>query len=389
MKITVCGYMIRHPVAGSMLAYFNYLLGLHRLGHQVCYLEESGWPNSCYNPENKSYGNDPAAGISKVVRLLGSHDLNIPFYYIDQRTIYSKTANSDWDEIRQVLSDCDLLINLGGVCDLAEFSLCRRRALVDMDPLFTQIGAFGFSNALHDYNRHFSYGINIGQPGCTIPAGSIQWHPTVPPVVTQMWQESEVAIGSEAILKELGGSFSTLANWSAYGSVTHEGIHYGQKNEEFLKIIEFPGKTSQPFVLALSGADPEVRESLRRCGWHLFDGGEISASLRRYQSFIVGSRGEFSVAKNAYVQTRSGWFSDRSVCYLAAGRPVVLQDTGFTQWLPRQAGVLAFSSMKEAQHCIDAVNADYNEHCRGALEVARTVFDYKIVLPRMLETACG
>jgi hypothetical protein len=391
MNIVVCGYMIRHPLSGNILAYLHYLIGLQRLGHAVFYLEESGWPASCYDPLQNAYSDSPIVGMEKVGDVFDYFESKIPIYFIARsgRRIFSSVEGTDWGEVKRMLSNADLLINLGGVCFLPEFALCRRRVLIDMDPFFTQTGHFGFKDHMRDYHRHFSYGVNIGQSCCTIPTGGIDWVPTVPPVVMDMWAKPGCSTQKQALRQAVDGCWSTIANWNAYGSVTFSGAHYGQKDGEFLKLLELPLKTSQKFLLALSGAGPEVLDRMNRFGWCVHDGGEVSADLCKYMAFVTGSRGEFSVAKQAYVKTRSGWFSDRSVCYLAAGRPVILQNTGFTQWLAPQAGVMAFSTMDEAIACIDEVNKNYNEHCQGAVEVAQRRFDYRAVLTRLLEIACG
>jgi hypothetical protein len=244
--------------------------------------------------------------------------------------------------------------------------------------MFTQAGQFG-SKLLNDYHVHFSYGTNVGRPGCTIPVRGIGWKPTVPPVVPELWQGAGPP--DDAPL-------TTVANWGAYGGVTYEGEHYGQKDEEFLRLIDLPRRTSQKLELALSGADQSVHDRLCEAGWATRDAGqEVSTDIATYRRYLFASRGEFSAAKHAYVKTHSGWFSDRSVCYLAAGLPVVLQDTGFSDWLPTGRGVLAFSTVDEAADCIARLNADYAGHRRAAREIAGQVFDYRVVLPKLLDTA--
>lgn len=382
-RIVVCGYMIRHPLAGNLLAYFHYLLGLHRLGHEVVYLEESGWTGSCYNPINRNYNDDPHFGFHIVQTLINTYGVNATVCYVnrDTGTVYG----ADWKELERMLSTADLLLNIGGVCWLPEFLLCKRRLLIDMDPFFTQIGTFA-AEGRNDYHVYFSYGVNIGQPNCRIPSDGIEWLPTLPPVVPEIWGSSTIAAIENQDIDHADAAFTTIANWNAYGGVTYQGEHYGQKNEEFMRLLELPSHCSpQKLELAVSGRDTETK-SLQKAGWLVRNGGVISADISTYRNYITGSRGEFSVAKHAYVKTRSGWFSDRSVCYLAAGRPAILQDTGFSDWLPTGWGVLAFSSLESAVDCIQRVNADYPAHCLAALELAQT-FSYKVVLPRLLEMA--
>lgn len=377
-RIVVTGYMLRHPVAGNVLAFFHYVLGLTRLGHEVCYVEESGWPYSCYDPESGLWQDFPHTGLRVVRRLMNDHGLKVPVCYVNRDT--GDTDGAVWADLKRMLSSADLLLNIGGVCWLDEFRLCQRRALIDLDPLFTQMKQFG-SKLLHDYHMHFSYGTNIGRPDCLIPDNGLRWRPTVPPVVPELWP---------AATPGAGAPFTTIANWSAYGGIEHDGESYGQKDEEFMRLLPLPARTSQALELAISGADDTVRSTLRQAGWSVKDAGqEVSVDLPTYRRYILQSGGEFSVAKNAYVKTRSGWFSDRSVCYLAAGLPVILQDTGYSDWLPAGRGVLAFSSLEEAAECIARVNADYEGHRRAARQIAAQAFDYRVVLPRLLEVALG
>jgi hypothetical protein len=374
-RIVVSGYMVRHPVAGNLLAFFHYVLGLWRLGHEVVYLEESGWPYSCYDPETRRWVDHPEGGLRVVGELLSSHGASVPLVYVNRET--GRISGGGSEDVARLLSEADLLLNIGGVCWLPEFLLCGRRALIDMDPLFTQVERFG-AKALGDYHVHFSYGANLGRPGCTVPTLGIDWRPAVPPVVADLWEGAE---------PPADGRFTTIGNWGSYGGVTYEGEYYGQKDEEFLRLIDLPLRTPARLELALSGGQ-EVAPRFRAKGWSIRDAGEeVSGDVATYRDYILSSRGEFSVAKNAYVRTRSGWFSDRSVCYLAAGLPAVLQDTGFSDWLPTGRGVIAFRTADEAAALLGEVEADYPGHRRAAREVAREFFDHRVVLPKLLESA--
>lgn len=369
-KIVVSGYMVRYPLSGLLLAYFNYVLGLHRLGHEVIYIEESGWPDSCFDPQAGMFSSNPEAGLKILRALLAQFEGPNRVYYVDRESgaVHGGTSA----DVRRELTEADLLLNLGGVCWLDEFALCRHRILLDMDPLFTQVGLFG-AKSLGEYHVHLSYGMNIGKPQCTIPAAGFAWRGTVPPVIPELWSPAPPA-----------EVFTTVAHWSAYGGVEYEGKEYGQKDVEFLRLMDLPALTDQRLELALSGGE-DVRPTLRQAGWSVFDSDELNRNLEKYRQYICSSRGEFSAAKNAYVQTRSGWFSDRTVCYLAASRPVVIQDVGAGDWLPTGRGVLIFSTIEEAAQRLAEVNADYNAHCRAARELAAELFDYRKVLPRIIE----
>jgi hypothetical protein len=274
------------------------------------------------------------------------------------------------------------LLNVGGLCSLPELSLCRRRALVDMDPMFTQLGKFGGGIAA-EYHKHFSYGCNIGKPGCAVPTSDVDWQPTLPPVIVDDWvgfQREQTALAQETPL-------TTIAHWSAYGPVEWKGERYGQKDEEFLRFIDLPGQTLQPLELALSGAPHDIADRFRSSGWSVVDPGDGLATTSAYRCYIARSRGEFSVAKNAYVKTRSGWFSDRTVCYLAAGLPAIVQDTGLTDHLPHGEGLMVFQDLDQARAAIERVNGDYGRHCATARQIAREHFGHDVVLPHLVERA--
>ncbi len=375
-RVIVTGYMLRLPMAGNVLAFFQYVLGLERLGHEVVYLEESGWPYSCYDPVTQHWLDHPASGIELLKSLFKTHGVRSPIVWVNRGTGLVEGAN--WDELKQMFSAADLLLNSGGVCWLPEFKLARRRALIDMDPFFSQVKGFA-SEVLQDYHVHFSYGANIGRDGCKIPTQGIGWLPIAPPVVMDLWEDANPAADAQ---------FTTIANWGAYGDLVYEGEEYGQKNREFERLIEVPQRSGSKLELALSGADEKVEQRFRNSGWSVISAGQVAGtSVTTYRDYIRSSRGEFSAAKHAYVKTHSGWFSDRSVCYLAAGLPVILQDTGFSDWLPAGRGVLAFTSSDEAVECLARVNHNYELHRQAAFEVASKCFDHKVVLPAMLDAA--
>ena len=375
-KIVVCGYMVRYPVAGMMLVYFHYLLGLHRLGHDILYLEESGWPKACYDPSSKTYGDDPTKGLRAVDDLLSRYGVEVEVGYVNRNT--RQAFGLSWQEISQHLKDADLLINIGGVSWLPEFRDCSRLALIDLDPFFTQLGMFA-KEGFDAYDILFSYGLNIGKPGCAIPTGGYSWCPTLPPVVPEIWRDDGGDPGVDR-------PFSTIANWSAYGGVEYEGRYYGQKREEFLRLGDLPTRSPIPLEVALAGIENHEEQALENDGWRLRES-SFSENYDDYRAYIFGSRGEFSVAMEGYVATRSGWFSARSVCYLAAGRPAVLQDTGFSDCIDSGRGLLAFSSPEEAIAALEAVAADYEDHRCAARDLAREVFSYRRVLPALLERA--
>jgi hypothetical protein len=378
-RVVVCGYAVRHPLVGQIYTCLHYVFGLRQLGHEVAYVEESGWPGSCYDPVARTYSDDPGAGLDVLRTLLTGIGLDVPVWYVDRGG--DRTMRGEEDDLRDVLRSADLLLNLGGVCWLPEFRLCPRRALVDMDPVFTQHGGFGYP-ILADHDVLFTYAANIASPGCSVPTLGLAWWPTLPPVAPELWSAAWPQPDAAA-------PFTTVANWTAYGTMTVDGRTYGQKDQEFLRLGDLPLRAPRRLELALSGTDGAAREELRCRGWSLRDGHAVSVDAEAYRDYLACSRGEFSVAKHAYVTTRSGWFSDRSVCYLATGRPVVLQNTGFTDWLDAEHGVLAFATPGEALARLHEVEECHERHRLAARQIAEETFGYRVVLPRLLEVALG
>lgn len=381
-RIVINGYMIRHPVAGNTMAYLHYVLGFARLGHEVVYVEESGWPNSCYDPYKHEMGDDPSTGMAVVSALARQYGLELPLYYVNRDT--QAVHGGEWSDLTRHLDAADLLLNVGGVCWLPDFLRCQRRAYVDMDPGFTQLGRFG-AEAVANHQVHFTYGANFQQPDCSIPDDGIDWRPTVPPVVTDLWNGAVPAEPADSSGKLQNGSLTTITNWNPYGSVTHGGRRFGQKDEEFLRILELPRRTSQAIELTLSGAGADVEQRLRTAGWRIRPAREVSSHFRTYHAYIMGSRGEFSVAKHGYVVTRSGWFSDRSACYLASGRPVLAQDTGVGEHLPHGDGLLLFETLEDAEAGADRIASGPDRHRAAAREIAVELFASERVLPTLLD----
>jgi hypothetical protein len=371
-RVVVAGYMLRHPAAGNVLAYFQCVLGLARLGHEVTYVEESGWPYSSYDLATGQWVEHPTTGLGTVRDLVAKYCPGVRVVWVDRES--GQVDGTEPAELRDLLASADLLLDVGGVCWLPDFALCRRRALVDMDPFFSQVSGFA-SRVLDGYSAHFSYGTRVGRSGCTVPTLGIDWQPTLPPVVADLWSGDAPA----------GDTWTTVANWSGYGGVEHEGVRYGQKDEEFLRLLDLPSWVPVSLELALGGGH-DVRPRLSAAGWSVRDAGGLSRDVGSYLAYVAGSRGELSAAKNAYVRTRSGWFSDRTACYLAAGRPAVVQDTG-CRLLPDGEGLLFFDDIEGAAAAVRAVERDPAAHSEAARRLAREQLAHDVVLPRLLDRA--
>ena len=282
-------------------------------------------------------------------------------------------------QLAALCSDCDLLINLCGALKRDDLlGRIKRRAYFDLDPGFTQIWAHDFDMGFAKHNLFFTVGLNVGRPDFPIPLRGIDWQAFVPPVALEFWPAQ-----TEAPTRP----FTTIGQWRGQEAVW-QGDYYGPKREEFLKLIGLPVKTSQPLELALLIHESETEDlaTLRGNGWQLTNPHEAAGGLGGFRSYIQQSRGEFSVAKQGYVKSRSGWFSDRTICYLASGRPVLVQDTGFAKHLPTGQGLLTFTTIEEAGRGLGAINADYAAHCAAARKLAEDRFAAPKVLQNVLES---
>ena len=279
------------------------------------------------------------------------------------------------EQLAQICRDCDVYFNLSNVNWIPELQECRRRVLVDTDPVFTQIGAHGLGGPFSSYQARFTYGENVHRPGCDMPTGGAQWLPTRQPVVLDLWT---AAPGSAQ------ASFTTVINWSAYGGHEYLGRWYGQKDQEFEPYFSLPRESGASMEIAVGGAGPEVYARLARGGWRLANALETTRDPWTYQDYLRASRAEFCVAKHAYVSTACGWFSDRSAAYLASGRPVVIQDTGFSAYLPCGMGLLAYRKPEEAVRFVRQLREAYPAHCAAARGLVEEYFDARRVLTDLL-----
>ena len=372
MKIICAGNLIRYPLGGFSWHHLQYLVGFARLGHEVTYVEDYGWADSCYDPARGDMTSDPGYGIAYLATLLRPHGLDNSWCYLAED---GASHGMSRRQLAELCRECDVFFNLSNINWIPEFELCGRRALVDTDPVFTQIGGHGMSESFSQYHALFTYGENVGRPGCPAPTGGARWQPTRQPVTLDLWPASAGVPSAP---------FTTVMNWSAYGEREYEGRVYGQKDREFTPFFSLPNQSGQLMEIALN-APLATRKRLAAGGWRLADPGEVTRDLWTYQDYLRASRAEFSVAKHAYVSARCGWFSDRSAGYLAMGRPVIVQDTGFSDFLPCGAGLLAFRSPAEALEAINRLNDKFDMHCRAARAVVEEYFDARRVLTRLLE----
>lgn len=386
MKIVVTGMIATYPLGGVAWDYGQYVLGLERLGAEVTYLEDTGLPG--YDPEVGEYSDEStygsrflAATLAQVAPRLGSR-----WHY---RAADGRTFGLPPDDLRDAIAEADLFLNVSGSALLREqYRHARRIALIDTDPGWNHFVEYAKWDAgrrwaddatILGYRGHdvyFTYAENIGRPGCGLPSLGLAWHPTRPPVVLDQW-----------VPEPPGTTWTTVMTWDNFRRpIEHAGQTYGTKELEFPAVEGLPGST--PAVLEIAvGGDTAPRARWRELGWSVVEAQDVSRTAGSYRSYVQRSRGEFSVAKNVYVATQSGWFSCRSVCYLAAGRPVVLQDTGFSAGIESGCGLLAWSTPREAREALVRVEADYQTHARAARQVAEHEFASDGVLGDLLERA--
>jgi hypothetical protein len=272
------------------------------------------------------------------------------------------------------------MLNLSGVNPMRPWlDAIPERVLVDTDPLFTQVRHLNDAEARALASRHtafFTFGENIGAPGCRIPADGFPWKPTRQPIVPDVWPRT-------AGIRD--APLTSVLVWVSYPPAVHNGQRYGLKDESFEPYRGLPARCAERFELGLGG-DREVRDALAERGWTIDDPREATRDPWTFQRYIQSSKAEFGIAKHGYVASASGWFSERSAAYLASGRPVIVQDTGFTSWLRAESGVLPFSSPEQALDRIDELNRSFERHCAGTRDVIDAYFDFRRVLPALLDS---
>jgi hypothetical protein len=380
-KIVLLHFVGQMPMGGIAWQAVNYLAGLEKLGYEAWYVEDHG--ANPYDPRIGSVVMDPDYNLAFLRRAMERHGFAERWAYWDAvNDVYHGLSR---EGVRALYAEAEGLINLCGATRLREEHLrCPVRIIIDTDPIYEQIKyakADPATRAYVDAHTHFfTYGANLGTPACAIPLSGVPWKPTRPPVDLELWPLAE---GTPRC-------FTTIASWDNSGkNVEFQSEEYvWSKHMNFLKFLDLPRHRPQTcFAAAMRPLDEQVRHQVESAGWKLIDPGPVSADMAQYQDFIASSRGEFTVAKDIYVRPHSGWFSDRSVCYLAAGRPVVTMRTGFTQYCPAGRGLFDYATHDEALTAIDAIESDYARHSRAAREIASEYFAAGSVIRELLTNA--
>jgi hypothetical protein len=380
LRIIVLGYFVRGPLGGMVWSNLQYVMGLSRLGHDVYFVEDSGEsPWCCYDPTTHNTSTDPTYGLRFAEQTFSRVGLGDRWAYYDAHM--SRWFGPCVDKILTICASADLVLNLAGMNPLRSWLIdIPVRVYIDEDPAFTQIRHLIDSVAQDLALQHttfFSFAENIGRSQCTIPNDGFPWQTTRQPVILDLLS---------ATRGPPQGKFTTVMLWDSYAPQEYQGVKYGMKSESFTSYLDLPKKVGPILELAVGGPTAPV-DLLRSQGWALRNPVELTRDPWTYQQYIQESKAEFSVAKHGYVISRSGWFSERSVTYLASGRPVVIQETGFSNWLEAGAGVISFATPEEALAGIEEVKSRYEHHCRAAREVAEEYFDARKILPVLIERA--
>ena len=365
-RVTIGGAVAQRPGNGGHAAVFvQWLRGFRRLGWDVLFVDR-------VEP-----GQDARAQERWLADVFQSAGLEGRWAAL---TPEGETLGRPRSEVLDHVRGSELLLNVMGYVDDDELlAAAPRRVFLDIDPGFPHMWrALGLHDAFTGHDDFVTVGGRVGEPECDVPDCGLRWIPTLPPVDTDWWPAAE---------PPADGAFTSIATWRGpFGPIDYEGRRYGLRVHEFRRFVDLPARSEHRFEVALNidDGDEADRDKLLEAGWRLVDPRDVASGLDAYRAYIERSRAELMVAKNMYVDTRSGWFSDRSACYLAAGRPVLAQDTGLDGILPTGEGLLTFSDLDEALAGAEAIAADPSRHGRAARAIAEEHLDAPVVIERLL-----
>jgi hypothetical protein len=364
---------------GNAWTRMQWVLGLRRLGFDVFFVEQID-RQACVDSSGLPVEFDSSRNAAYFKEVCGCFNLR------DRAALISEEGRSvsglSITALQEVARASEILINIGGHLTLNEIKLLpRTRVFFDDDPAHTQFWhADGVGKSrLEGHKHYFTVGLNIGAADCCVPTSGIHWRPLPPIVALDQWPECTP--------RPLG-KFTTVASWrGAYGPIEREGQVFGQKAHEFRKFVGLPRQSAGSFEIALDihPADHRDLALLQENGWRIVPACDVAADPQCYQRYVQASGCEFSVAQQIYVRTQCGWFSDRTACYLASGRPALVQDTGFSRTVPVGDGLVAFGTMSQAAAGAAKIMDDYEGHCRAARALAEEWFDARKVLTSVLE----
>ncbi len=386
LRIIVGGYIGLYPTGGATWDYIQYPLGLKMLGHDVYYIEDT-MQYPVYQPEGNEW-NDATACIAYLSNAMNNFGLEDKWAYRDIGT--GKCYGLPLPEVLEICRTADVFINISCSTFMREeYANIPKRVLIDSDPMFTQVTYFNELNGdtttsvkklLETHNYLFSFGENIGQKDCRIPTFDLKWISTRQPVCIDLWNKS---------LQITHPSFTSILNWSGRKKMNYNKEEWGQKDVEFEKFLEVPQRLPDiNFEVVINPplhADSKFNAAnIMNHNWQVLHPKDVVADYHDYAHFIERSFAEFSIAKETYVKSNSGWFSGRSACYLAAGKPVVAQETGWSKYIPCGKGLFAFNDINSSVDAIKNVVSDAKKHSKAAVEIAKNFFDSSLVLTELI-----
>lgn len=380
LTIVVGGYIVAYPLGGMTWHHLNYLLGLHELGHDVWFLEDSGSSLVPFNPVKNICEADPTFGIQYLTEQFRAFGLPLQYCYRSQ--LLDRSFGLSTVELDDLLKRADLFLCVSGVTPIrADRPRARRTAVIDTDPVFTQV-RMGTDPALLEYYRWFdsaaTFGRLIGTSQSPLPTHEFDWIATNQPVALRHWPATAIT----------SSSFATIGKWEQddHRAVDFDGQKYSSsKAMEWAKLLELPSRTEHQLTLAMQSMPGDACERFTGAGWEMADAEAASRDCRSFRDFVQNSAGEISAVKQIYAGLPSGWFSDRSACYLASGRPVVMQRTGFEQWLPTGRGLFSFDDLDGAAAALATIDADPQGNAAAARGIAEKHFDSHRVLSELLD----
>jgi hypothetical protein len=380
LRLVILSMMGRCPFGGQTWLSLNWLRGLAGLGHEVWYVEDdSVWP---YHPGKDSVTDDCSYAVEHITGCMDR--IGLPGQWAFR---LADREGACWGmspaRLHELYRSCDALLNVVGATDLREEHMAAPlRVYIECDPVTAELrlanGDEHTRVAFANHHAMVTYGENFGAADCGVPLNGMTYAKTRQPVDLDLWP---MAYDPAARF------FTTIGNYRQDGcDVEYNGETYRwSKHHEWEKFLDLPRRTKQPFELAMMPDDPADRERLRAHGWRLVSPLRMSLDIfGDYPDYFRRSRAEFTVAKDQNVRLRSGWFSERDACYLACGKPVVAQDTGFSKMIPTGQGLFSFTTMDEALAAIDAINTHYERHCQAARTIAAEYFDARRVAARLL-----
>jgi hypothetical protein len=375
-RIVVAASMVQYPMGGMNQYMLGWLAALQTLGHDVYFVEKSGtWSLACYDVAKREMSDDCSYGVGVVNGLLRRFGLEKHWCFVDWTGAYHGMTR---ESIRAVFESADLFVDFEGFDWLEEAAVVPLRVFVDCEPGWFQIKMEIDRRRNKDWSGHqihYSVGVNVGTSRCSAPTAGKTWRHLLPPALTEMYPFQT---------PRPNAPFTTVMNWRSHKLLEFEGQIYGQKEMEFPKFMNLPRLTKARMEVAISGRDAP-KQQLRECGWSVINADDVAVSVDTYRDYILSSRGGFSVAKNVFVATNSGWIGDREAYYMSTGRPVIVQDSGFSSHVPVGRGIFGVKTVEEAAAAIDAISSECEIHSKAAHEIANEFFAAPKVVKRFLD----